>query len=194
MYWWKRAAEKGDTDAQVSLAQSYEFGRGVPQDYSQAFTWYQKASKGTNSQASMGLAEMYHEGLGVPRDPSRAFALYADLARRGENGAPAQLAAMYEHGDGVSKDLLVACAWYEVIGEPTTSEKQALEDWIELIANPEAAERMRSVIAGLEQRDKESRERVCTQLTHEEAEKARSMASAWKPGQLIMDGKDGVAR
>ena len=41
----RRAAEQGDPDAQVSLGQMYEDGEGVTQSYSLAAKWYRKAAE-----------------------------------------------------------------------------------------------------------------------------------------------------
>ena len=41
--WFRRAAEQGYSRAEYRLAASYEFGRGVPEDFSEAAKWYEKA-------------------------------------------------------------------------------------------------------------------------------------------------------
>ena len=38
--WYKKAAEQGDTQAQLTLALMYKYGPGVSEDYSQAVFWY----------------------------------------------------------------------------------------------------------------------------------------------------------
>jgi hypothetical protein len=40
-HWYREAAEQGDPFAQASLALLYRFGKGVPQDYVQAYMWFQ---------------------------------------------------------------------------------------------------------------------------------------------------------
>lgn len=45
--WWNqfyREAEAGDANAQYKLGLSYEYGKGVPQDYMEALKWYRKAA------------------------------------------------------------------------------------------------------------------------------------------------------
>jgi TPR repeat protein len=36
--WWRRAAEQGDATAQVNLGAAYQFGTGVPTDFSGAIS------------------------------------------------------------------------------------------------------------------------------------------------------------
>ena len=40
-HWYREAAQQGDPFAQASLALLYRFGKGVPQDYVQAYMWFQ---------------------------------------------------------------------------------------------------------------------------------------------------------
>lgn len=39
--WYQKAADQGDPFAQASVALLYRFGKGVPQDYVQAYMWFQ---------------------------------------------------------------------------------------------------------------------------------------------------------
>jgi len=38
--WFRKAAEQGNADAQLSLGVKCEFGLGVEQDYAQAVVWF----------------------------------------------------------------------------------------------------------------------------------------------------------
>ena len=42
--WYRMAAEQGDSVAQYSLANMYDFGHGVPQDLAEAARWYRMAA------------------------------------------------------------------------------------------------------------------------------------------------------
>lgn len=46
VFWYKEAAQQGDTDAQFNLGICYLQGRGTLQDYKQAVYWIGKASRG----------------------------------------------------------------------------------------------------------------------------------------------------
>ena len=47
----RKAADRGNADAQVSLGYMYLHGRGVPQDDALAVTWYRKAADQGNADA-----------------------------------------------------------------------------------------------------------------------------------------------
>jgi TPR repeat protein len=51
-----KAAQQGNSAAQVSLAYTYEMGRGMPKDKSQAISWYVKAAEQGNPDAQRNLS------------------------------------------------------------------------------------------------------------------------------------------
>ena len=54
--WFLRAAKQGDVDSQVGVAQMYEDGDSVPQDYVQAVNWYKKAAEHVPDRGGAGAA------------------------------------------------------------------------------------------------------------------------------------------
>jgi hypothetical protein len=44
LIWYRRSAEQGDVDSQVSLGMAYEGGIGAPQYYIEAHKWYNLAA------------------------------------------------------------------------------------------------------------------------------------------------------
>jgi TPR repeat protein len=42
--WYRKAAERGDADAEEGLGELYRNGQGVPQDYAQAYFWLDLAA------------------------------------------------------------------------------------------------------------------------------------------------------
>jgi len=50
-YWFTKAAEQGDADAQNKLGLMYEEGKGVPKDESKAAEWFAKAAKQRDADA-----------------------------------------------------------------------------------------------------------------------------------------------
>ena len=44
MHWYRRAAEQGNPEAQHNMAAMYFDGRGIPQDYVQAYAWFSVAA------------------------------------------------------------------------------------------------------------------------------------------------------
>jgi TPR repeat protein len=49
--WWRKAADKGDTDAMVRLGNAYDHGNGVEQDKEEAIKWWRKAADKDDAEA-----------------------------------------------------------------------------------------------------------------------------------------------
>jgi hypothetical protein len=61
----------------------YYAGRGVPQDYSQAFFWYRKAAEQGYAKAEFDLSSMYYKGLGTSQDYAEARRWCIKAAKQG---------------------------------------------------------------------------------------------------------------
>jgi uncharacterized protein len=90
-FWFRRAAEAGNVDAQVEVATAHYLGRGAARDPAAAAHWYREAAKGGDAGAQYLLASMYEQGLGVERDLRLARYWYAICARNGDVAAPAKV-------------------------------------------------------------------------------------------------------
>jgi len=82
----RKAAEQGDSDAQLSLGVLYDNGQGVPQDYTQAGAWYRKAAEQGDAAAQYALGDLYRGGQGVPQDYAEAY-FWFDIAAAGQPDA-----------------------------------------------------------------------------------------------------------
>ena len=69
--------DKGKAWAQATLANSYQFGDGVPQSYEEAIEYLNMAIKQGDPNAMYGLADMYAQGQGVAQSFETATELYA---------------------------------------------------------------------------------------------------------------------
>lgn len=90
----KKAAEKGNTDAQFNLALMYYNGDGILTDKKQAVYWYTKAAEQENAKAQFNLGIMYYLGEGTLTDKKQA-AYWIKHA--------------YENGFDKAKELWDAC-------------------------------------------------------------------------------------
>lgn len=79
----RTAAESGDMAAQLALAERFESGDGVVQNFARAAHWYGLAAEAGSLQAANRLGRLHHAGLGVPRDIPRAVALLERAAKGG---------------------------------------------------------------------------------------------------------------
>jgi TPR repeat protein len=66
-YWYRKAADQGDADAQNNLGPLYAQGKGVSQDQAEAAYWYRKAADKGHATARLNLGRLYEAG-GVAQD------------------------------------------------------------------------------------------------------------------------------
>ena len=83
VFWYKQAADAGNSKAQANLDFMYYEGLGVDRDYEQARYWYQQVADARNSQAQYNLAGMYYKGIGVSKDKEMAENLFKLAADQG---------------------------------------------------------------------------------------------------------------
>ncbi len=114
---WRKAAERGNAEAQNNLGQAYESGNGVGQDYGQAASWYRKAAAQGHLTSQFNLGILYELGKGVSQDFAQAAAWYQKAAEGGYAPAQLNLGIMYELGQGISQDLEQAAVWYHEAAE-----------------------------------------------------------------------------
>jgi TPR repeat protein len=131
-------AKHGHAEAQAKLGTLYDEGRGVPQDYVQAYIWFSASwlnlSKATQkevaaenrdgvarkmtaiqmAEAEYKLGVMYHNGRGVPQDYAEAAKLYSNAAEQGLPIAQVALGYVYANGIGVTQDYVLAVMWSDL--------------------------------------------------------------------------------
>ena len=82
VYWWTKAAEQGNVDAQLWLGVSYEMGQdGEKRDYVEALKWLSAAAKKGQVDAQVTLGQMYENGKGVRQDYELAAYLVSQSRR-----------------------------------------------------------------------------------------------------------------
>lgn len=79
----RKMAEGGDADAQVSLGDVYQY-LYVDPNYEQAAYWYKQAADAGSSKGKMQLARLYERGLGVEQDTLLATNLWREATGAGE--------------------------------------------------------------------------------------------------------------
>ncbi|MCL2421924.1 MAG: DnaJ domain-containing protein [Defluviitaleaceae bacterium] len=63
LFWFRRAAENGVTDAKFNLGHMYECGHGIDQDHDMAIYWYTKAIEGGNVWAEGALERLLSQDI-----------------------------------------------------------------------------------------------------------------------------------
>lgn len=87
LYWYHKAADKGNMYSPNSIGICYQKGHGVPQSDEQAAQWFEKAAAAGNPQGAYNLAECYFEGIGVRRSVDMALKYWAEAAKFGHPSA-----------------------------------------------------------------------------------------------------------
>lgn len=105
-------AEQGDANAQFTLGEIYEQGRGVSQSFAEALKWYQASAKQGFVAAQSILGYLYQYGEGVERNPQAAFMWNLKAAEQGDAYAQHNLAVMYDEGIEIPENNVEAVKWY----------------------------------------------------------------------------------
>lgn len=85
--WYKKAAEKGNTEAMCGLGSCYSEGIGTKQDINKGFEWIQKAADLNNPIGMSMLGTYYENGEVVNKDLTIAIKWYKKAASLGEEWA-----------------------------------------------------------------------------------------------------------
>ena len=121
---WIPLAEQGNSAAQYNVGLLYEKGRGVPQDYGEAYTWYSLSAEKGVTASQYGLGYLYDKGLGIPQDFTLAIKWYTLAAEQENLIAQVRLSSMYTFGDGVPADLTKALKWSRLAAKNGSSSAQ----------------------------------------------------------------------
>jgi len=84
---YRKAAEKGDAEAQYELGRCYLLSKGVDQNFPEAVKWFRKAAEQGNVRAQYGLGACYFRGKGVPKDKTEAEKWFHKAAAQGHEKA-----------------------------------------------------------------------------------------------------------
>ena len=108
----KARADKGDAEAQVSVASLYANGTGVGRDPVKAAKYIRKAAEQGLARAQCLLGLLYSNGEGVKLDKEEAARWLHRAADQGLAEAQFDLGMCYANGDGVARNAVEAVEWY----------------------------------------------------------------------------------
>ena len=117
VYWYRKAAEQENADAQTALGSCYYSGYGVRQDYTQAVYWWRKAAEQGDTDGLVSLGICFYAGHGVRQDYTQAVFLWRKAAEQGNAYAQGKLGFCYSKGWGVSQDYTQAVYWFRKAAE-----------------------------------------------------------------------------
>jgi TPR repeat protein len=121
--WYRKAADQGHAEAQISLWRCYQHGYGVPKDYAEAVKWGRKGQESYRKVAEQGdldvlgkLALLYDFRAGVPEGYDEIVKCRL-AAEHGDPSAQCSLAVCYMDGSGVARDYCEAYKWFKLCAE-----------------------------------------------------------------------------
>lgn len=108
----KARADKGDAEAQISVAMHYANGTGVARDLAKSVKWLRKAADQGVARAQCLLGLSYANGDGIKMDKREGARWLRRAADQGLPEAQFDLGMCYANGDGVPRSAVEAAAWY----------------------------------------------------------------------------------
>lgn len=113
----KARAERGDAQAQLSLASFYSEGIGVAKDPGKAVKWLRKAAEQGVPRAEFLLSLDYANGRGVKIDQAQAVHWLEQAAEHNLVEAQLELGVWYFKGENVGENPLEAVNWFRRAAE-----------------------------------------------------------------------------
>ncbi len=197
---WTKLAESGDYLAQQGIGVLYSNGfKNLKPNYEKAFFWLSKCSILVSCQ--LKLAGLYEEGHGTKKDAVHAAELYRQVLAstfdwpEGKNKASVKLGRLYfsralgQENQKEALPLFLAAAnaglaeaqLWSGVALTASNRTQSPEDLVEADKWFLLAKMSDDLVSKLmaENFSKELEEK----MTHEEMDKAKSLASAWRPSR-----------
>ena len=140
--WYRKACERGDTEAQVKLASLLIAGHGVAKDYVEARKWCEAAAKEISAGGEACLGYIYRSGLGVDKNPKEAIRYFLLATRQSNIVAERMLGEMYESGEAGKTDRVEALIWY--IQAALAGDKPARAAAVKLMASMDKSEQSKA--------------------------------------------------
>jgi uncharacterized protein len=106
--WYRKAAEMGDADMQMKLANVLLQNRSASTDYAEVRNLCEKASRRSDSRGFYCVGLLYSKGLGVTQNFSQAAKWFTSAANLDNASAMLQLGEMYWKGMGVKQNKVSA--------------------------------------------------------------------------------------
>jgi TPR repeat protein len=95
--------------------EKYRYGKGVPQNYTEAIKWFRMAAEKGHAKAQYSLGSCYLSGNfleGLPKDEMEAVKWFRKAAEQNHPYAQFALGYRYYTGEGVEQDYVEAAKWY----------------------------------------------------------------------------------
>lgn len=114
---YQKAAQAGDSEANLRLGDLYFTGDGGIRNLQEAFKYYRNAAQLKNPKAYFKMGYCYERGHGIGQNNQEAARWYQRGVEAGDLNSIANMARFYENGVGIDKDLEKAAALYRDAAE-----------------------------------------------------------------------------
>ncbi len=104
MYWYEKAALRGDPVIQNELGLKYFNGDGIPTNYDKAASWWLKSAASGHVEAQYSLALMYVNGTGFTKNIALAMKWLNKASAQDYGPADYSLGVIFATGNGVTRD------------------------------------------------------------------------------------------
>ena len=113
----RKAAEKGNAEAQFKLGNCLYQGLGAEQDQAEAVKWFRKAAEQGLAKAQFNLGNSFYQGAGTELDYDEAVNWYRKAAEQGLAEAQYSLGICFYQGLGTEQDYAEAVYWFRKAAE-----------------------------------------------------------------------------
>ncbi len=120
----RKAAEKGNAEAQFKLGNCLYQGLGAEQDQAEAVKWFRKAAEQGLAKAQFNLGLCFYQGQGTEQDYAEAVNWFRKAAEQGLAEAQSNLGLCFYQGVGTEQDYAEAVYWYRKSAEQGHAEAQ----------------------------------------------------------------------
>uniref|UniRef100_A0A0D3AQC8 DOD-type homing endonuclease domain-containing protein n=1 Tax=Brassica oleracea var. oleracea TaxID=109376 RepID=A0A0D3AQC8_BRAOL len=114
VYWFSKAAEKGEPRSMEILGEIYARGTGVERNYTKAFECLTLAAEGGLDSAFTGLGYLYVKGYGVDKNYAKARECFEKVSDSVDPSGMYYLGMLYLKGIGVKRDVKKATKYFLV--------------------------------------------------------------------------------
>jgi TPR repeat protein len=113
VYWFRKAADLGNTAAMNGLGVMYRDGQvGLAKDEAEAVRWFHQAAGLGDATAMNRLGRLHRDGKGVPQNGTEAVYWFRKAADLGDTDAMNRLGYMYLEGKEVPQNGAEAMRWF----------------------------------------------------------------------------------
>ena len=117
-YWYRKAADQGDTAAQFFLADIMTGREGVEADYPEAARLYQMVANAAHTYSPLAeyyLGNLYADANSTIKDFREAIKWWQEAAKHGQTLASREIGGLFEKGvEGIIQNFEEAYFWYYV--------------------------------------------------------------------------------